>query len=324
MSEAEDIFQRLLPVKWREVEFPISRTRMSLAHDLVEHKYVGVDGARVEDTGLAPIRFSFTAPLISGLTPGRSERWDKLYPSQFRLLVASFVKKSVGVLQHPEFGEFTCKAERMDIDWDAARRGGADVELSFVETKIANDESSFLDGKSPTALDVAAKKLDSPALKLSLRAIFLKKGLPLPPQLEKPYLEKPSFSLGEFANKIKAVFDAPTLLQRRVGGQIDAIGFHVDRIGRSASAARSALTWPVTQSVERSKAALHDMKQNLLAGSKKIARFTVPADTTLAGVARQIPEAKVGDLVKLNPGLMARAEIVKGTVVRYYAGSRAA
>jgi prophage DNA circulation protein len=127
-----DTFDQLLAAAWNSIEFPVTKMRMSIAHDLVEHKYYGVDGARVESVGLAPRRFSFSAPLFNGISPGKAEKWAALYPNQLRILLVDFQKKTKGLLQHPEFGIIVCKAERFDMDWDAARRGGVDAALSFV------------------------------------------------------------------------------------------------------------------------------------------------------------------------------------------------
>lgn len=309
-----DVFEQLLAAKWRGVEFPVTKMRMSIAHDLVEHKYWGVDGARVESTGLAPRRFSFTSPLLNGISPGRAEKWAALYPNQFRLLLTAFQKKERGEMQHPEFGIIICKAERFDADWDAARRGGTDVEMSFVETLTEAD----LEVQEDTPVGVVdigeIDELDSPTLKADLKTILLLNGLPLP-----PYLVKETISLGGLANKIKAVTDYPSVVSRRAAGAAAELKYHVDRIAQSAQASRSALTWPVVQSTERVKASLHEAEQNLLRGARRVKFFRVPSPTTLAGVARQIPGATVSDLIKLNPTLVRRPELPENTIVRYFA-----
>lgn len=313
-----DILEQLLPASWRGIEFPVTKMRATIAHDLVEHKYWGKDGARVEATGLAPVRFSFTVPLIQGLTSGRVERWHILYPNQFRSLLTAFQKKATGVLQHPEFGEVACKAERMEVDWEATRRGGCDIELSFVETAVDGDQS-FAEFPSPVNdVEDTSLGLDDEQFKADTTAILLAAGVELPPYLAEEQFGEP-FSFGDAISKLKSVTDYPSLLSRRAGGRIDSIVYQADRLAESAAAARTALTWPVTQRVERTKAAAHDLNQKVLAGRRRVALFTVPADTTLAGVARQIQGASIGDLVKLNPGLMLRPEIPRGTVIRYYA-----
>ena len=124
--------------------------------------------------------------------------------------------------------------------------------------------------------------------------------------------------------KVKAVADYPDLVERRLAGQIAAVRYHAENLQKSIVPLRTAKTWPVTQSVEKIKAATHEMKENLIAGRRDVAFFTVPMDTTLAGVVRQIREASVGDIVRLNPDLMTRPEITKGTRVRYYVPRRSA
>lgn len=306
-----DVFDQLHAAKWRDVEFPVTRSRMAIAHDLAEHKFWGVDGARVESTGLAPMRFTFSAPLLNGITPGHNETWAALYPNQLRALIAAFRLKSVGVLQHLEFGNIKCKAERLDIDWDATRRGGVDAEMSFVETKVDSDD--ILSHATKVKEVYVDLDLDKPTFKADLKKLLEAQGVPLP-----AYLTDPKVSLTDFANDIKAITDMPGVLSYRAFGKVNSLVYHADRIIDSAKGAKSALTWPAVASAERIKATAHELRQNILAKSKRIGFFTVPAATTLAGVARQIPEAKVGDLIKLNPSLMRAPEIEAGTIVRYY------
>lgn len=315
-DEHDLLFDQLLEASWRDVPFPVTKMKVSLAHDLVEHKYWGVDGASVENTGAAPWRYSFSAPFINGLSNSGAETWDhRLYPDHLRKFLEAFQDKSVGQLQHPEFGLIFAKAERLDIDWDGGRRGGVEVEMSFVETNVEG-QTAHLDASPIDKIDAAAGELNSIINKADFAALLKKQGLEPP-----PYLSDPTFSFEEAMNKIKAVTDYPTLLSMRAGGRIDAVIFQAERVAKSAEAARSAVTWPITQNVERVKAAAYNLRESLLATrSRRIAFFTVPADTTIAGVARQLPSgAKMGDVIKLNPGLMLNPEVSRGTVVRYYA-----
>jgi hypothetical protein len=309
-----EVLDQLLEAQWRGLGFPVTRMRATIAHDLVEHKYWGVDGARVESTGLAPWRYTFSVPFINGLRPGRSEKWSDLYPNQFRRLAAAFQDRSRGVLQHPEFGEIACKAERFEIDWSSDRRGGVDAELSFVETKVDGDKG-FLDFPSPVQeVDIGAIDLDSPQNKVAIKDILKAAGVDLPPYLA----DKDPFSFTDAMSAVKSVSDTPGLLERRVGGRIDSVVYQAERVADSVKAAKNALTWPVTQSTERIKANAHELDKKLISGRRRVGLFTVPADTTMSGVARQIRGATVGDLMRLNPQLMVRPEILRGTVVRYY------
>lgn len=65
-----DVLSQLFAFKWRDVEVPITKMRLSIAHDLVEHKYWGVDGARIEDTG--GLRHRGISHLITGIQPAEA------------------------------------------------------------------------------------------------------------------------------------------------------------------------------------------------------------------------------------------------------------
>lgn len=298
-----ELFAQLLPFKWRDVELPITKMRVSLAHDLVEHKYWRVDGARVEATGLAPLRFSASVPFINGIVPGKGEGWKSLYPTQLRAFLAAFAKRDTGVLQHPEFGEIACKAERLDIDWSGDRRGGCEVEASWVETQDTDGIVTFR-ANPITDLGVYAKDLDA-------STDDLRKLAPDLPQYQETF--------DDFARGLSAIFDQVGLLSYRGAGKISAFIYRVDAFQDSVNRARSAMTWPATQAIERIKAAAFDLRENLLAIGRDIVFYTVPGDSTIAGVAATLSDTTLVDLVKLNPTLMSSPVVRRGTVVRYYA-----
>lgn len=307
-----DILEQLLPVKFRDVEFPITRLRMTVAHDLVEHKYWGVDGARVESTGLAPNRITCSSPMTNGIVPGKSERWSILYPNTFRELLTAFQQKATGPFQHPEYGIINVKAEKLDADWDAGKRGGVEVEMSFVET--LPDEGVDLFEESPVQeVELAALNLDASELKADLEKLLKDAGIPLP-----PYLEKNTLSLTDLARKARSVTDTVTLLEHRVGGAYNSVVYQANKIQEACERLKDATTWPVSKNVERVRSSAHDLRQKMLQSDRSIAFYRVPADTTLAGVARQIDGANVGDLIRLNPSLMANPVIPEGTIVRHY------
>lgn len=134
----------------------------SLAHDLVEHKYWGVDSGRVEATGVAPIRISAQIPLSNRIVPGKNERWaaGALYPDALRNLLIAFAKRQTGLLQHPEFGEIACKAERIDVDISGDRRSTAMVDASWVET-LDDEVISNIVASPVTEIELAASDLDA-------------------------------------------------------------------------------------------------------------------------------------------------------------------
>ncbi len=299
-----DLFEQLLACKWRDVEFPIIKVSMSLAHDLVEHKYWGVDGARVEATGLAPMRFSVSIPFINGIVPGKNERWGILYPNGMRSFLAAFADRRTGFFQHPEYGVIPCKPEHVSFELSGDHRGGMMCEATFVET-LEDDVTINLIGESPVQdIELAALSLD--ASDGDLRALI-------------PTFPKYQTSWADLARGIQSIADQATLLSNTTAGKINAIVYRVDNIEDSIDRAKSALTHDVTHALERVKEKANNLREKVLSDTNKhIVRFLVPGDTTIAGLLAQLPDAQLGDIIKLNPQLMGEAVVSKGTVVRYY------
>lgn len=305
-----DEFDQLLPFKWREQELPITHIRLSLAHDLVEHKYWGVDSGRVEATGVAPIRINVQIPLTNRIFPGKNEKWQagRLYPDALRTLLVSFAKKQTGLVQHPEFGQIACKAERIDVDTTAERRNTAMVDASWIET-LDDDVIHNIVASPVTELSLEASNLD--ASDADLRKLV-------------PQLPKYKETFDDFARGIAAIGDQVSLLSYRAAGKINSIVYRTQQVGESIDRARSALTWPAKQNVERIQAAARDLRGKLLAASRDIGIHKTLNDHTLAGLLAVLPDGNtIGDLVKLNPQLMTDPVVKANTFVRHYASKLA-
>ncbi len=301
-----DEFDQLLPFKWRDLELPITHIRLSLAHDLVEHKYWGVDSGRVEDTGVAPVRISAQIPLTNRIVPGKNERWKAggLFPNALRALLVAFGQKKTGLLQHPEFGQIACKAERIDVDISADRRNTAMVDASWIETLDDEVIHNAALASPVTEIELGATDLD--ASNADLRKLV-------------PGLPEYKTTFDDLARGIAAIGDQVSLLQYRSAGKIDSIVYRAQQVGESIDRAKNALTWPAKQNVERIKAAAHDLRGKLLALSRDIGLQRVLTDTTLAGLVAILPDGNgVGDLIKLNPHLMTDPVVKAGTLVRHY------
>lgn len=308
MARSFEVFDQLLPCQWRGVEFPITRIRTSIAHDLVEHKYWGVDGARLEATGLEPMRIQASIPLLNTIVPGKAERWSVLFPNAWRELAIAFAKKSTGIFQHPELGEIACKAEKLEMDISGDVRAGTMIEASWVETTIDGDQSA-LEFPSPVA-EVELAALDLDASDDDLRTLV-------------PQLPEFKESWASVVDKFTAQFDQLSLAANRPKQTLDAIGYRARSLGRSIERAATPLTWRATRNIERIKAAVNSgLAESARAGSK-VLKYAVPADTTMAGIAAHLG-ASVNDLMRLNPLFVTSCEVKRGSVIRYYAPAVAA
>lgn len=302
-----DLFEQLLAFTWRDVGFPVTKMTVSLAHDLVEHKYWGVDGARIEATGLAPMRFSASIPFINGLAPGRNEKWkdQALYPKVLRKFLAACALKTTGILTHPELGEIPCKCERVEFDWSGDRQGGAECQVSWIETKISNDTDNPTGDSPVQGIGFATQSLD--ASDANLRLLI-------------PTLPKYKKTLSDLFRGVQGIFDTVTLLENTTAGKINSIVYRIETVDDSIDRAKSALTWKAKNDIERVKEAADNLRENILKTQNRyVLLFEVKGDTTVAGLCQQIPDTTLRDLIALNPALMRQAEVYKGTIVRHYA-----
>lgn len=296
-------FEQLLPFKWRTREYPLTRIHLSLAHDLVEHKYWGVDGGRVEATGIAPVRIAATIPISNHIFPGKNEKWSAgdLYPTALRAFVIDFGKRATGLLQHPELGEIACKAEKLDFELTGDRQGATEITASWVET-LDDDVVSKIVNSPVRDIELGANDLDAMGQDLILLA---------------PTLPAFTLDLASLAHKLTALADTVTVLSYRSAGLVNKIIYQVSRIQLAVDHAGTALTWPATQALHRILAGAFEMRRKLLTPGG-LGLYTVRGDTTLAGVALALPKAtSVGDLIKLNPDLVRSPVVPRGSLVRY-------
>lgn len=315
-------FETLLPFTWRGLHLPLSRIGLSLAHDLVEHKYWGVNGARVEATGVAPIRISATIPIGNSIYPGKNEKWQagSLYPDALRKFIIEFAKKTTGYVQHPEFGEIACKPERMEFELAGEKQDCTEIRASWVETLDDELEHKLL--LSDPVID-----LDQAAADLNASGVDLKKLAPELPEFEE--------SIESLGRKLTALVDTVSILSYRAAGLVNRILYQAHRLEVSIKRAASgelfqitplrpfnsivqqhALTWPAIQSLQRIKAGAYAIRKTILSPNG-IGLYTVPAQTTFAGLVGALPGVPVGTLLKLNPSLVRGPVVPKGAIVRY-------
>lgn len=296
-------FDQLKACSWRDIQFPVRSVEFSFSQDLVEHKYFGVDGARVEATGRGPVNLTATIPLTNGIVPGKNERWGVLYPDAFLTLLKAMADRSVGVFNHPELGPITCRVHTVHTKHDGQQRDGVDLVVTFVETVIAGDTSDVGQNKSPVAVaELAALDLDASSDDLSALV---------------PELYEMPISLNDFIDSLTAVSDQFSISSKLALGRIDATLYHLGRLQASVETAKSSMTWPALDAIERAKSAVRWIKDHPPAGLPILIHI-VGEDVSLGALIGEIKGAQFGDLIKLNPGIMAQAVVPKGTQVRYH------
>jgi prophage DNA circulation protein len=298
------LFEQLRPFKWRDVEFPVSQMGISLTQGQAPHRYYGRDGANIEATGRESLVFQATIPFRNGIVPGKAERWGILYPTTFQAFLVAMANTSRGTLQHPELGDVQVKPHTCTVHWDANRRDGCEVEASWIETVEDELDAVLINYDSPI------KETELGALDLDAQYEDLSKLVPSLPAYQP--------TIADFLNGIAAIGDQFSLIKQRGTGSVEALVYRLQTVQDSIERARSPLTWPATDAIERIKAAAVDVQKTILAKQKRISLFQVKAAATLASISILLPSTSLGDLMKLNPSLIASPIIAAGTVIRYY------
>ena len=259
-------FAALLTFCWRSKHYPLTRLSLSLAHDLVEHKYWGVDGGRIEDTGVAPMRIAATIPIGHHIYPGTKEKWQAgaLYPAALRPFILDFAKRTTGLVQHPEFGEIKCKADRLEFALTGERQGATEIQATWIETL---DEDVVATIRLAPVADLQGAADDLEASGADLRK--------LAPEL--PEFKEDIASLGR---KLSSIADAVTVMSYRQMGVVNQIIYQAHRMQVAIDRAKSALTWPATQNLHRVKSAAFSLRQAFLTPGG-IGLYTVMGDTPL-------------------------------------------
>lgn len=304
-QEVEE-FGKLLELKWRTVAVPYASLRTTLDHSLVHHKYYGIDGVNIEDTGLEGLKFEATIPLFNRMAAAPSESWGntKPFPDLFLKLWEACRDRTTGELQHPLFGPFDCKVQQVVFPLEADKREGAEITVSWVETTPLLDtgESSRYRGGPIAAAKWAAIDLDA-------SMTDLRDKVPDMPVLDETF--------DSMMNKVAGAIDRVSMAALLVQNKPAQIFARIKRVQQSVERARNPQLWPIVDACERLREALREA----LAGSSQarpLKTYVTPVRTTLAMVANTL-KARIEDLVKLNPALTRKVDIEAGTSVRYFA-----
>lgn len=322
-ADFEDLFSQLLGMSWKGVSFPASTFDLKIRHDLAQHKYPDRDGANVEETGRAPLQFSARMPFCNGVSPGKAESFTELYPTQYRAFIAAASVGTTGILQHPEFGQITCKLESCDTVWDANLRDGVIVTATWIETIISDDETSFTTSASPIGLVLlSAQDLDAQVNEIEFAAAPSTQASG-GPQPAAPLL--PAYT-PDFAASMRAIAGAAdqiSILGAQGVGQIDAVAYRLGAIQDSVGNVfennnqPSCLAWPILQTIQAMKSSLYDLKRTIGTTGRDISLYVVPADSSLAAISSDIGTS-IDDVIVLNRTLLASPVVLRGTSVRYY------
>lgn len=319
-----DVLSKLLQFSWKGQPLPLVAMEFELRHDLAQHKYVGRDGALVENTGRAPIQFSATIPFRLGLVQGPRDGWTHpLYPTEWRRFMESAAESTAGILVHPELGPFTCKLESAKSPFDADRRDGMDVMATWIETiENGDDLTKNLAAPSPiSAASTATQNLDAiqgadPSQVPTIYAQNLN-NLPSATVAQLPVYPQYKTTFSDLMRSVQAVSDQATIAVSRAGSPLAQLDYRARAISDSVKRFDNSLNWQAQRNAQLLLAAVYDLKTALLVSRRRIGLYPVPAASTLAMIAQTL-NAKIAEVMALNPTLVRAPIVPKDSIVRYY------
>lgn len=294
-------FDQLFACSWRNIQFPTTSVEVTFQHDLAEHRYYGVDGARVENTGRGPQNITVTIPCVNGIVPGPNENWGVLYPTAFRAIYNAVRDGRTGTFRHPELDQIECKVRSAEFRHTGEQRDGVVLVVHFVETIVDDLEVEFA---SPvTVANLAA--LDLEASDTDLRS-------------QVPARPDPPADLTEFLRNLAGVGDQVSIASQRSKNVISRYRFHAERVYTSAVGAKKAILWPAIDAAERLKSSLRWLEEHPPAG-RPIKTYLVRKDVSITSLLLDLPSVTIGEVLRLNPRIAGRPLVLAGTSVRYYA-----
>lgn len=306
----------LLPFKWAGIDAPLLSLETTYSRDVVQHKFVKVGGAELEDTGRNPLQISASIVFVNTITPGSNEGWIQgtLYPDVYNQFIQSLINTKNGGdtkdLNHPQLGTVPCKVINISTQISGGYRGGAIITAQFLE--------DGLDTELDNGISDVISKISSNTIILQQS---LAKLLPNPTALE---LVAVAGGLTGLLNTIKAIIDQGALIGMDALASITQISYRCNKIIESVNLANNMLYAKVVNFayLVRGDSLLlaETFKKSLpVTLNQATAIYINKTTTTLSGLAQLLGNS-TKNLMNLNPALLATPLIPPEVKVIYYTG----
>jgi prophage DNA circulation protein len=321
--------------------FPILDSGYSCSNRLIEHRYPGKDGARIENTGRNPFEFSIQACFVNTILPGPSESWIQgtLHPTVHDMFLKELLKKEYGIINHPQFGELPVFPSRFSSTVVPDFRGGVIISVQFKETTLDDDNAFVFQSKS-----TAGTITDVNATGALLDGLFDE----LNPDPETLGIKRKK-SLTQFVNDIRGTLGNIINFLPNALGQINSLIHEIDlliidvntskrnisegnpfagninfnQFKKNASSVSTNTKNLVTLSeinknLKVMKRQLFDMKTNInVEPQRTVASYITNNVTTLNQLALLLNN-KLTDLISLNLNLLRLRNVPINTEIKYY------
>ena len=166
-----DELNLLHPTSIGGVSFPSTIVKTSNSKALALHMYPNRDGARIENMGANPRKFSIRAVMTNNVYPSNLEDWPAgdLFPTQFTKLEDVLNINLVQKFVHPIYGNTFVMVDSWEVEVDGDKpRDGVFVSISLIETindnEIVNPATTTIGNtaQQASACDAAFATVPSP------------------------------------------------------------------------------------------------------------------------------------------------------------------
>lgn len=281
-------------ILWRGINFPYSALQTNIEQQLVLHEYPDRDGAHVESTGRRPIEVSCTAIFYNHISPGIGESWTPgdLFPNVYNEFIVACTDNTIGNFVHPTLGLFTAKCRGTRTTIDASARGGAKVEVSWVETINVEGKSA----KTPPSAAAAASDMNE----LSNVVLLM------PPK------DPRKLSILGFLDAITGAIALVQLGIKQLVANVDRALYHIQNLLNAINSFDDNIMALIKRTANNLKSTLINLKKTSTNLVVKLFKVTNPL--TVAALATQLG-VTVDALCQSNPSLARHPIVPAGTPI---------
>ncbi len=288
-----NIITGLPEMKWRKLSSPAyDMANAKGGWDLAEGSFPYMDGKSHDNMGRKEIplsfRFLFLNTVVKGSFPELFNKWFQ----------AVAIDPTPGKLLHPIIGELDARVVDWDLELTASRTAGVVFAVNWTDTVL---DPGNVEKLKPIFVDAIAA------------ATAADEGMSVH-QISYPTGERTT-SLLDMINQINGLIFSARLTAQGMLNQ--AIGI-VTKITETVDNLTTHDSWALSSNLKKLWAALVDLKD---ASAKQQARQTgillTPREMTLTEVASEVDNT-LGEIMGLNPGLLAAPYVQKRTAVAYF------
>lgn len=304
-----DIFSDLQECSLNGIGFPVSSITTNFVQDTTSHKILGKDGAYVEPTGKEPIGFELAAIFSDTITTGALDTWkqgtlfSKVRPQILKLYVEQSKQNIPVKFEHPYLGSFKVFVTKMTDSLDAEYRGGVKTSISLVQHTELDEKVEELDGFKLAGLMSYWEAMNSIVENVN-PAVF-------------PEPKKYCASLRDSIRSVQAIADRLEYLSKSGDRAYDSLKSNCDNLIDSVKRINSYTLAPVIRDASKIRIIAMKSEKILISSGKPTKDIVVSDDITMLMLAKKLKQ-KPEDIVRLNPKLIKKRFIVKGTSVKYY------